>query len=311
MKTKIATMTFAVILSVSLLNAQEESYLPVFGEGTTRFYAAFEMADGPGQLFYFECNKNIENEKIYHLNGFSFSVPYRTFEISEDNSKLWGHYTYIEETYTDLLMDLNLNIGDDFKGFTVAKVYHKDGRKHIEFEEEISKTVVICVDENNFVFRYEIPFMFIEGIGPNAFVEYHNVYVPWIYAQYRDGELEYGFDGYLPWEKATENNCYNTPDGIRCDTYLTCKDETGIKETNIRTLMLVPNPSGDKVQVTLPETITKKTVLTVSDLSGRIIETVTVNNNSFVLDISRYAPAIYIAKININNYRYIGKIIKK
>jgi hypothetical protein len=317
MKTKIKTIVLFAILSVLQVNAQEtKMYLPVFSDtDTTRFY--FAAIDGMGNAhayLYFDCIKDMENENIYHLIREGW-LDYEKFEVNKDNSKLWGIYvTSRGDTIRNLLMDLNLNVGDKFNGHTVAKVYYKDERRHIEFERKFYTNASMCVDEN-LIFMDDIPFIFIEGVGPNAFVEeawigIHEIMPSsWLYARYRNGEFEYGIkDGTPP--RSVWVNPPGFPDWV-WEEIFTCEKETGIKETRIRTLSIIPNPSRDNVQIALPEIITEEMSLTISDLSGRVIETVAIDNNSFVLDISRYAPATYIAVIEAGNYRYVGRIIKK
>jgi len=305
---------------MNLLSAQDEkkTYLPILGEGIKFYFTTEGGTDAPNIASYFECNKDVENKNIYHIvdGNYDGNIDYYLLETSEDNSKLWGRHHRKPEVKI-LLMDLDLNVGDKFKGFTVAKVYQKDERKYIEFEELFYGSLHICVDEHKSIDKRDIPLTFIEGIGPNYFMEgeyykdgefYPFIWPPviWIYARHKNGAFEYGIDGYPPrWFFDP------SPIGYGGEWCSTCEKGTGLHETKINSLLLYPNPSGDKVQVKLPETIAGEAVLTISDLSGREIETVTVNNNPLVLDISRYAPAIYIAKLSANNCQYVGKIIKK
>ena len=315
-------MTLTAMLCVLPLNAQER-YLPIFDEGVRFYFTCVRGADTPQEFGYFECEKDVENENIYHRHMASYvnegdfyydvgGVAYEyELEVSNDNSKLWGRHRYDPPGAKDLLMDLDLNVGDKFKGFTVSKVYQKDGRKHVEFEELMRLCLYICTGENNEFFSlYHRPLIFVEGIGPNAFIEeyYSSETTILLYARHKNGEFEYGINGYpLRWFWV----CEGPPDLGWCNMQYTCEKGTGLKETKISALPLFPNPSGDKVLVKLPETITGKAVLTISDLSGRNIETISVSSNSLVLDISHYAPATYIVKLSADNYQYTGKIIKK
>jgi len=322
MKTKLFLLLSA-LLTVSLLSAQDEQkiYLPVLDEGV-RFYFATEEGECDGgadcrKYSYFECRKDVENENIYQVirkddsqTGVNNKVGiYNKLEVSEDNSKLWG----ISDLYhgdKDLLMDLNLNVGDMFNGFMVGKIYQKDGRKHIEFYPNPGG-YCLCIDEDNAICQHETPFTFIEGIGPNVFFgnDIDGSQMVWIYARYKNGELEYGIEGgYQPRKVCV----WNVP-GMGCAVFsYTCKKLPDfIKETKIDTLPLLSGTSGDKVQIKLPENIHGKVDLTICDLSGRNIETVAINGNSLVLDISHYASATYIAKLSADNWQYVGKIIKK
>ena len=305
-----------VVLYLLPINAQhvQERYLPVFGEGITRFYIGLgNIDDGTGCSSYFaffDCSKDKENN-IYNSTALS---SYGKYEISEDNSKLWG-YIDLDGTRKDLLMDLNLNIGDKFKGHTVSKVYYKDERKHIEFEGKFyGNYMFVCIDENNSVSIDDVSFMFIEGFGPNAFVrEGGTLQIPfnrWLYAKHMNGKFEYGIDGYPP-TLGKHVNEVDSPDVSAYWYPCTCEKKTDIKEIGFRSLMLVPNPSGDTALVTLPQTISGEASLTISDLSGKVVENMSIQGYSFELNISHLIPATYIVNLTANDSKYVGKLIKK
>ena len=322
MKTKIKTIALIAILSVLQVNAQEtRTFLPLFGEETIRFYFAINLCNqhysrSNASIFYshFDVIRDTENKNIYYLIG--GYIHYFMFEVSEDNSKLWGVYiTWQGDTAKNLLMDLNLNVGDTFNGYTVAKVYYEDGRRHVEFEGWLNGAPSVCV-AGEFVGINDVPFVFVEGIGPNALVvepQFSNNEITayaWLYARHRNGEFEHGIKGAVPpieyWWSVPGHPGWG-------QTFLVCEPKTGIKESGIRTLSITPNPSRDYVQIILPETTSETITLTISDLQGRVIETIVIDSSSslFVLDISRYAPAVYIAVIEIGAYRYVGRIVKK
>ena len=323
MNTKLKTIALIAILSVLQVNAQEtRTFLPLFGEETTRFYYAINACLQPRSFVsvsysYFDIVRDMENKNIYLTRGYSF-IHYSMFEVSEDNSKLWGiHITWQGDTVRNLLMDLNLNVGDTFNGYTVAKVYYEDGRRHIEFEGRIyaSTDFFVCV-AGNFLCVSDVSFVFVEGIGPNVLVaepQFSNneiIAYAWLYARHRDGEFEHGIKGAVPPIEYWHNSIPGFP---MWEMWLICEPKTGIKKSGIRTLSITPNPARDYVQIILPETTAETITLTISNLQGQIIETIVIDSNLslFVLDISRYAPAVYIAVIEIGTYRYVGRIVKK
>ena len=319
MTTKIKTIALIAILSVLQVNAQEtRTFLPLFDEETTRFYFAINTGIHPRSnvsihYSYFDVIKDMENKNTYYLIG--GYIRYFMFEISEDNSKLWGLYiTWQGDTARNLLMDLNLNVGDTFNGYTVAKVYYEDGRRHIEFEGWLNGAPSVCV-AGEFVDISDVPFVFVEGVGPNALVvepRFSNNEITayaWLYARHRNGEFEHGIKGAIP---PIEYWYQVHPDFPWFNQIFICVKETGIKEPGVRTLSIAPNPARDYVQIILPETTAETVTLTISNLQGQVIETIVIDSNlsSFALDISRYAPAVYIAVIEIGAYRYVGRIIK-
>jgi hypothetical protein len=325
MKTKITILPLLAILYLLPVSAQEK-YLPIFEKNKNIFYlheSGGAVDSSPcEEVYVIVASRNNENTLLYdatvhniywmdypmtdpwmpgYLVNNSWEYYFPQFKVNEDNSKLWG----IRNDKEYLLMDLNLQVGDNIDypaltegTLTVTKVYESNGRKVIEFDKKIPHVWdydgYYCTgDRDAYQVREDIPVQFIEGVGCNFGA---NSYL-YIYAKGEQENINYK----IPAMYCSYCACHEYYSDVFLNT----------NNPKVKTLSITPNPSDDKVQITLPEAITGEASLTVSDLSGKIIETLTVNANSFVLDISRYTPAAYIAKINMNGYQYAGKIIKK
>ena len=301
MKTIIKTITFAVILSVLQLSAQE-SYKPVFGEGVTRFYFYYSIIDATSYdlLEYVP----VEGQVNLFKKTSSFGEPNCDYvRVSEDNSKLWGYYEYYVPESEVLLMDLNLNAGDifeanDYEKYTVEKVYNENGRKIIEFNEYLGTTA---------------PFRFIEGIGSSAFFCPYVRYAPELRAQSKDGVIEYEVPEWGE-ESTIIGGCqacwgWDCESGIKCYFY-----PVGISEPKNELLdaYLLPSVVETTAQLYLPEKYFDVIFnLTVSTIEGKTVMTKSVSGSPIVLDMRLYPAGVYLLRITGNNISGAIKFIKK
>ncbi|MDR0232589.1 MAG: T9SS type A sorting domain-containing protein [Dysgonamonadaceae bacterium] len=291
------TITLLAMLSVLSLSAQEtKAYLPIFSEtGTTTFcyWDYWHCSDCPDEAYCFslEFLKDEDLERTYKLeniNWGSFYGMFDKFTVSEDNSKLWGSSTYFGSTYTCLLMDLNLNIGDTFDDinnygsyyyqFIVSDVYQRDGRKHIEFASE---------------FALEEPLIFIEGMGPTRYPSYS--YEMFLKAKCIDRVLEY----FVP---SMEGK------GCDCGYYYNSEKNTTV-DNKIR---LYPLPVNTELTLKISETVDiENAQVNIYDMKGNLqILHTSITNNICKCDVSTLTPGIYFLRIISSNINENIKFIK-
>lgn len=84
----------------------------------------------------------------------------------------------------------------------------------------------------------------------------------------------------------------------------------GITDFNDAALTVYPNPTTSIVNIISKENHTIDT-LTISDVSGKTVQTKTVNTTSAVVDLSKLETGIYFIKINSGNNIKFLKIIKQ
>jgi len=97
-----------------------------------------------------------------------------------------------------------------------------------------------------------------------------------------------------------------------------CADQnTGINDLEtISTVTLFPNPTNDQVNVQFELQQTTEVVVELTDLSGRIIYSTTLNNlsvgkNNATIDLSAYNNGIYMLALRTDNVQHVSKLIKK
>jgi hypothetical protein len=82
---------------------------------------------------------------------------------------------------------------------------------------------------------------------------------------------------------------------------------TEVTEAAIDILRVYPNPAGDHMYVVLPES--GFDVLTITDISGKVIESMPVNDSTIVLKTGNYQRGIYIIRVTGKNETLVSRFI--
>jgi O-glycosyl hydrolase len=99
-------------------------------------------------------------------------------------------------------------------------------------------------------------------------------------------------------------------DGINPDrevSFYVVVGTTGVKEVAPGVLMLYPNPAGDHMYILLPENGFIE--LTVTDISGKVIESMPVRDSTIVLKTGNYQRGIYIVRVTGKNETLVSRFI--
>ncbi len=151
------------------------------------------------------------------------------------------------------------------------------------------------------------------------FIENHDRDSSWVYSKLPSGfyarpvyqgdyEVTFSSDGYF--SKTLNINVSNLSTTtldvqLRSITY-------GIQPDAIRTTMVYPNPNQGQFNLVIPKTGTLQADLTITDLLGKIIieKPVSMAYDKYTLpiDMSRYAPGLYVVKINTGKKIYVDKV---
>lgn len=92
----------------------------------------------------------------------------------------------------------------------------------------------------------------------------------------------------------------------------TSRHTASVKETErASTLHLFPNPAADCLQVLLPVANSSTATITVYDMSGAAVFTVSSSGNSFTLDTHRLAAGIHIVRVVTLSGTHWGKFTKE
>lgn len=79
---------------------------------------------------------------------------------------------------------------------------------------------------------------------------------------------------------------------------------------NLPYLEAIPNPATDAVTVTIRNFETGNTTLQLTDLTGKIIQTIKVDNEKEVLDISTLSKGVYVLRFFDDTYSQSIKLVK-
>jgi Secretion system C-terminal sorting domain/Beta-propeller repeat len=139
-------------------------------------------------------------------------------------------------------------------------------------------------------------------------------------------EIEKSKDGNIFYEidKVVSNNfgenmySYIDPTSLSATTYYRIKqvdtdgnfaysDIVTINVNDVKKITVYPNPATNEVAIKFDNSLLTK-IATLSNISGKQMQTFTISKNNYILDISKYASGIYFLKIDGEN---VEKIIKQ
>jgi hypothetical protein len=311
-------LTLSALLTISLLSAQEEqkSYLPIFGADTTRYYVIAGRIDDCPFTGHIDIVKDKNEDNVY--NVVTFGIPYRVIETDERNSKIWGHYWTIDGYTKHLLMDLDLEVGDQFidpktqgypweRSYPVSKVYIKDNRKHIEFEG-LYNVERLYIDDNVYVDK--MPYLFIEGVGPNIVLgsPANSMYGDWLRSQYKDRVFAYGVPEFYPYWGYFCHRDYS-PDCGWCDLD-DWTANTSIMADKSRITYEVEN---NLIRISIPNDLPIKQELSINvlDAGGKMIQSEKIKEPIFSLDMNKYPTGVYFIQTVSTEIYDVFKFLKR
>ncbi len=289
-----------LIFEIGCSTAVAQPYQPVLSGDSIRWNVLFAVCGPPFNLYMTLTGDTIVNSRKYSTISYIFDYE-EYILIREDtlNGRLWY---YSERKNRDmLLMDLSLEVGDvfyihhypdDSTAFHVDSVYFRNDRKHVRLDKA---RIIQCTDTDTITF--------IEGVGPNASFFMQEYYykemgsIPfYVLCMYRDGELIHVNNYYA-------NQAYPDPCWILGNSAeLINNPGSGI--------IIYPNPATDRLYVKIENNNDTGAVLTIVDLTGRLMATHNLVDNLSGVDISHLPAGIFICKVNIRNRVYSGRIVK-
>ena len=291
---KIEIIVFIYVLSTNICNAQN-NYHPVLGEGFKWYVPVLQMEHSFIDTIFVVKDSEDTGSNAYYAY-YSGQMYNQTPELlgkmyeSEDKSKLY--FCDVDSSESRLIMDLNLDVGDEFITYDryhlpitliVSSVYIEDGLKHIKFNREIGCWSPLNLDNDN------SHMMFIEGIGPN----------------YGFGNLGSGISPYyFICKHENENLVYAISNGVisGCnfiETNINSKASNifGLQVSRISENVICLNASGESG------------ILSIYDLNGKLVDMMFIHDNICV-DISHYVSGVYVIKFDNNNIIKTEKFIK-
>jgi hypothetical protein len=259
----------------------QAQYKSVFGKKSTSWNVLTEIADG-NNTDSINCSEDsLVNGKSYKLVEHRYSI---LCLIREDT--VTGRVWILQKgkAKEDLVMDLNLQIGDSFPLFydpsfdttynvRVVSILHKDNRKYISFD--IRNTL-----DSNY---------FMEGIGPSVGFFYKIVYG---YPDYFGGE-DYLLCAYKDSDRVYVNNSFNSKVRGRCRVSF-----AGLKEEPIqKSLEIYPNPAASSINFQFNNTEAIASSVYVYDQLGRLADKVITNTNIIQISKGNKPAGIYYYRL--------------
>lgn len=282
--------------------ATSQKYQPIFGKYKTEYN--FVQMSGSDKFItetYKYVNDTLINTSTYkHFVKNTYPVDNKYLRCNDSNSKV-----FLRKNDSDYcMMDLDLKIGDTFKVIAyvfvlqpliVDSIFYDNNQKHIRFGSTISG-------------YYDIYFEFIEGVGTNFGLFYHNCkslskYF-YLLCAYRDSITTF-INKIHTNPIDFSNKCY-------IDTSLQSLPE--IPESNFN---FYPNPCNESLTITIdPEylKVNRFFILEIYDINGSIIHTEPLSNENSIVPINDLPGGIYFIRLLSKNYWLVlsqKAIIKK
>jgi hypothetical protein len=262
---------YAPVVSSGMISTWK---IPIFAMEDVDIYSIYttETEDG-----YFELW-----DELYYLEYHGKIRP------DEENALLY--WIAPDSTEEKLIMNLNLEIGDEFEfinddlygtPFTakVDAIYEEYGLKHIQFDHSLQAPFA-C---------YYGKLTFIEGVGPNC--TFGPVMPYYFLCKHNNQELFYA----LEVASCIKNCKFNVPGGI--DDFNTAS-----------AINIYPNPAMNEVTISA-NTNGCITNLYVMNFLGKTMYEYSFESNPIKLDISDWHQGIYFIKCITNNGETIQKLI--
>lgn len=288
---KVYIIFICFIFSYSQSIAQP--YESIFGDSITSwsiYMVGIDFGDTDSFTTTFDTTFNNFNYKYVQKHG--INIGYNGI-IREDanQGKAWFIADYTGAT-EELIMDLNLNVGDtfytnNFGNIVVDSVYYINNKKYIQFNLMIS-----AYDMNNNIGSK--PFTFIEGIGANAGILYQTFYSlqdNYLLCASKDSVRTYSDDYF-------NGTCYVNWVGIN-------EMENSVKWN------IAPQPFNNFTVVSMENNSDIISKIEIYDIHGRIVENMNnINSNKVEIYKNELKNGIYFFQLTTVNMKVAkGKLI--
>lgn len=218
-------------------------------------------------------------------------------------------YRYYSDSVEILWCDMSLKLGDTFRLPNVVKltkiesqeyaeqdalliadsVYYLDGRKIIRFKSNVSSY--------SHYYDGEIPFYFIEGVGPIYGPLGHCTvkdFLMLMLCVYKDDTLDFMTNSF--WGC----HCWDGP-GWFVDA---------VKEPKRTTLTLQPNPAQDYIMLRNEDASDLGGEVIITDAIGRVLRHCTMENAEMRINIGSYGSGTYFVRYRSQNGVQVLKFVK-
>lgn len=306
------TLLLALLMAAggAFTNRAHAQYQSFFGDSITTYNLAGACVNydpfalGGSFMYYPTVNRADTvriDDKLYYRSD--YGIWWNNYScVREDTTtgQLFYYYTHNGYSAEICMCDMSLSVGDTFRvafdpwdsGAIVAdSISYMNGKKVIFFRRVGNALIYYC---DCYAMEYEVPIMFIEGIGPT----YGPLgYDPWSYhgcvllCMYKDGEFVFALD---------EEN-------------LGCEQEALLKveENQDWGWTVFPNPCHRYLNIRFDETVQSNGLLYVTNMAGCVVFSQKMCNREVRIDVRNLAAGIYTVTYKASSTKISKKFVKR
>ena len=312
------TTTFFRILFLALLvvaggaftNCAHAQYQSFFGDSITTYNLAGACVNydpfalGGSFMYYPTVNRADTvriDDKLYYRSDYEFGWNnYSCVREDTTTGQLFYYYTHNGYSAEICMCDMSLSVGDTFRvsfepwearAIVADSISYMNGKKVIYFHRIGNAEIYYC---DCYAMEYEVPIMFIEGIGPTygpLGADVWSLSGCVLLCMYKDGEFVFALD----------------EDNLGCEQAALVK----VEENQNWEWTIFPNPCHRYLNIRFDETAQSDGLLYVTNMAGCVVFSKKMHNREMRIDVRNWAAGIYTVTCKTSGTKISKKIIKK
>ena len=311
------TLLLALLMAAGVFtNRAHAQYQSFFGDSITRYNLAGECVSYDpialgGSFMYYPTVNRADTVRIDGKLYYRSDYDYEWFElpacVREDTTtgQLFWHYSHDEYSCEICVCDMSLSVGDTFRvlfnpwspiAIVADSITYMNGKKVIHFRRVGCAEIYYCdyFDDHCDPIIYDLPIMFIEGIGPT-----YGALGPDIWSQqgcvllcmYKDDEFVFALD---------EEN-------LGCEQWPIAK----VEDNQDFGWNVFPNPCNRYLNIRFDETVQGNGFLYITDMTGCVVFSRKICDREIQINVRDLAKGIYTLTYIVSGTKFSKKFIKK
>lgn len=298
-----------LMVAGGLTNRAHAQYQSFFGDSVTRYNLAGESVNydpfalGGAFMYYPTVNRADTvriDDKLYYRSDYEFGWNnYSCVREDTTTGQLFWRYNLNGYACDICVCDMSLSVGDTFSvlfdpwdstAIVADSIAYTNGKKVIYFHRIEYGDVYFCDGWAD----YDVPIMFIEGIGPTYgplgcdLVSFRGCV---LLCMYKDDEFVFALD--------EENlGCYQA-------CYAKVKENLDFGWT------LFPNPCNRYLNIHFNEAAQLNGHLYITDMTGCVVYSQKMCNREMKINVRNFSAGIYMVTYKTSGMKISRKIIKK
>ena len=312
-------LSLLLVAGGAFINRAHAQYQSFFGDSITTYNLAGEcvsydpLALGGSFMYYPTVNRADTvriDDKLYYSSDYIYSWYGGSLHrscVREDTTTGQLFYYYTRNGYSAeiCMCDMSLSVGDTFrvsfdpwvsKAIVADSITYMNGKKVIHFRRIGCAEIYYCDFFNDYgePVIYDLPIMFIEGIGPTYGPLGPDV---WSYSgcvllcMYKDGEFVFALD---------EEN-------LGCEQAALVK----VEENQDWGWTVYPNPCHRYLNIRFDETVQNNGLLYVTNMAGCVVFSQKMCNREVRIDVRNLAAGIYTVTYKTSGTKISKKFVKR